>query len=105
MRIMILTTTLRQQSVYSLQFSYSYSLWLWLTFSFSLFIQYGNAGAFLLLAAFLAFLQRRKVYVLIEKQAYNKAQRMLKKMLNDPENADFALNELAYLQKKMKGED
>ena len=53
------------------------------------------------IAAFLAFLQRRKVYVLIEKQAYNKAQRMLKKMLNDPENADFALNELAYLQKKL----
>ncbi len=57
------------------------------------------------IAAFLAFLQRRKVYVLIEKQAYNKAQRMLKKMLNEPENADFALNELAYLQKKMKGEE
>ena len=54
------------------------------------------------LATFLAFLQRRKVYVLIEKQAYNKAQRMLKKMLNDPVNADFALNELAYLQKRMK---
>ena len=28
-------------------------------------------------------------------------ERMLKKMLNDPENADFALNELAYLQKKL----
>ena len=57
------------------------------------------------IAKFLAFLQRRKVYVLIEKQAYNKAQRMLKKMLNDPENADFALNELAYLQKRMKEGD
>ena len=56
------------------------------------------------ITTFLAFLERRKVYVLIEKQAYNKAQRMLKKMLNDPVNADFALNELAYLQKRMKDE-
>jgi len=51
---------------------------------------------------FLSFLHRRKVYVLIDKEQYKKAQRMLKKMLNEPDNADFALNELAYIQKKMK---
>ena len=48
---------------------------------------------------FLAFLQRRKVYVMIDKQQYEQAKTLLNEMLSDSENADFAINELAYLQK------
>ena len=52
---------------------------------------------------FLNFLKRRKAYVCISQQRYDEAEAMLKKMLDDPDNSDFALNELAYIQ-KIKGE-
>ena len=48
---------------------------------------------------FLAFLKRRKVYVLVEKKRYEEARKNLMEMLDDPECADFAINELAYIQK------
>ena len=51
---------------------------------------------------FLAFLKRRKVFVLVEKGEYEKAKAILNGMLDDPENADYAINELAYIQKKEK---
>ncbi len=51
---------------------------------------------------FLAFLKRRKVFVLVEKGEYEKAKTLLNGMLDDPENADYAINELAYIQKKEK---
>ncbi len=51
---------------------------------------------------FLAFLKRRKVFVLVEKEEYEKAKTLLNGMLDDPENADYAINELAYIQKKEK---
>lgn len=53
---------------------------------------------------FLNFLKRRKAYVCISQQRYDEAEKLLKKMLDDPDNSDFALNELAYIQ-KMKGEN
>ena len=49
--------------------------------------------------AFISFLKRRKAYVLIDQQQFDEAKAMLQKMLDEPENSDFAINELAYLQK------
>ena len=54
------------------------------------------------LARFLSFLNRRKTYLLIEKQRYEEAKEILNKMLDDPDNSDFALNELAYIQRLEK---
>ncbi len=45
------------------------------------------------------FLSRRKAYLLVVTENYAEAESMLKKMLNDPTNSDFALKELAYIQK------
>ena len=56
------------------------------------------------LVEFLAFLDRRKTSILLNKGKYAEAKKMLKKMLNDPHNADFAIDELAHLQRKEKGE-
>ncbi len=51
---------------------------------------------------FIAFLKRRKVFVLVEKREFEKAKTILNSMLDDPENSDYAINELAYIQKKEK---
>ena len=53
---------------------------------------------------FLAFLKRRKVYVLVEKKRFEEAKKNLMEMLDDPECADFAINELAYIQKLLDSE-
>lgn len=45
------------------------------------------------------FLRRRKAYVLINLQEYEEAEKLLQELLKEPANADFALGELAYLQK------
>ena len=47
--------------------------------------------------AFRHFLRRRKVYLDIEKGKYAAARSTLREMLNEPENADFAIQELAYI--------
>lgn len=52
------------------------------------------------LTLFASFLKRRKAYVLIEKGEYNEARNILNELLNDPDSSDFAMNELAYLQKR-----
>lgn len=49
--------------------------------------------------SFLSFLRRRKATVLIYNGMINEAEELLKKLLDDPESSDFALNELARLQK------
>ncbi len=54
------------------------------------------------LKSFLSFLDRRKVYVMVDKGKLEEAKTLLGKMLNDPENVDFAINELAYIQKLEK---
>lgn len=51
---------------------------------------------------FINFLNRRKAYLYVEWEEYEKAEKMLKKMLDEPENMDFAIDELAYIQ-KLKG--
>lgn len=45
----------------------------------------------------MAFLKRRKAYVLIEQKRYDEAKQMLFEMLPDPENKDFAESELKYI--------
>ena len=50
------------------------------------------------LRPFLQFLYRRKSYVLIELRRLDEAEEILRQMMGDPESADFALDELAYIQ-------
>ena len=50
--------------------------------------------------AFMSFLERRKAYLLIDMARYDEAESLLKPMLNEPYSCDFALQELAYIQKK-----
>ncbi len=56
--------------------------------------------AFLL--AFVAFLNRRKAYLLVEHGRMEEAKALLNTMLEDPANRDFAINELAYIQRLEK---
>lgn len=51
------------------------------------------------LASFCGFLKRRKAYLLIGRGRYDDARSILNELLNDPDSTDFAMNELAYLQK------
>lgn len=51
------------------------------------------------MADFINFIKRRKAYLLVSLQRYDEAERLLKQLLDDPANSDFALNELAYIQK------
>ena len=50
----------------------------------------------------MSFLDRRKAFVLVDKHKYDDARALLNKMLDDPENMDFAINELAFIQKMEK---
>lgn len=49
------------------------------------------------------FLRRRKVYIYIEKGKFEAARANLREMLNEPENADFAIQELAYIAQQERG--
>lgn len=51
---------------------------------------------------FAAFVKRRKAYLLVSLGKYDEAEALLKKLLDDPENSDFALTELAYIQNNKK---
>lgn len=51
------------------------------------------------LDSFISFVKRRKTFMLVSLGRYDEAKAILTKMLNEPENSDFALNELAYIQK------
>lgn len=51
------------------------------------------------LVNFLNFVKRRRAYMLVNKGKYNEAEPLLKQLLDDPNNSDFALSELAYIQK------
>lgn len=55
---------------------------------------------------FYNFLRRRKVYLLVDMKSWDDAEKELQRMLDEPVNSDFALNELAYIQqlKKMDAE-
>ena len=56
------------------------------------------------IANFLSFLKRRKAFVLVDKRRYDDAKILLNTMLEEPDNVDFAINELAYIQKLEKEE-
>lgn len=47
----------------------------------------------------LNFLRRREVYIEIDRGYLDEAETICKEMLNEPENSDYALSELAYMQK------
>ena len=49
--------------------------------------------------AFISFLHRRKAYIYVEQGKFEDAEALLKSLLNDPYSSDFALKELAYLQR------
>lgn len=58
------------------------------------------------LSEFSSFLRRRKVYLLIEAEQYDEAEKLLRNMLDEPENFDFAKHELTFLQEqKQKGDE
>lgn len=48
--------------------------------------------------SFMDFIKRRRAYVLIDTGQYLSAESLLKEMLDQPANQDFAIGELAYLQ-------
>lgn len=52
------------------------------------------------LERFLNFVKRRRAYMLVSNGKFKEAERLLKQLLDDPDNSDFALSELAYIQKK-----
>lgn len=53
---------------------------------------------------FYNFLKRRKAYLLVDLGFLDEAEIFLKSMLQDSNNGDFALNELAYIQRMKKSE-
>lgn len=50
----------------------------------------------------MAFLKRRKAYILIDKKRYSEARQLLEEMLNDPLSKDFAEGELKYIKQMMQ---
>lgn len=52
------------------------------------------------LTSFINFIKRRRAYMLVDNGKYGEAEKLLKQLLDDPDNSDFALSELAYIQKK-----
>lgn len=51
------------------------------------------------LADLLNFLRRREVFIEIDRGYLDEAETICRQMLNEPENSDYALSELAYMQK------
>lgn len=51
-------------------------------------------------AGFVSFLKRRKAFLLLRLERYDEAESLLKQMLDDPQSSDYALSQLAYIQKK-----
>lgn len=62
----------------------------------------GNRPDMARVNAFANFVRRRKAYLLVSLGRYDEAERLLKTLLDDPDNSDFALSELAYIQQKKK---
>ena len=56
---------------------------------------------------FINFLRRRRGYAYIDFNQLDKAEKIFTQMLDEEENADYAINELAYIKKlrKLRGED
>lgn len=56
------------------------------------------------LVGFKNFLRRRQVYVLINRDELDKAEQACQQMLDEPENSDFAIGELAYIQRLQRAD-
>ena len=54
--------------------------------------------------AHMAFLKRRKAYILIEKKRYTEARDLLLDMIKDPKSKDFAINELNFIDQIMRNQ-
>ena len=56
---------------------------------------------------FINFLRRRRGYAYIDFNQLDQAEKIFTKMLDEEENADYAINELAYIKKlrQQRGED
>lgn len=54
---------------------------------------------------FYDFLRRRKAYLLVDTDRLDDAEQLLKSMLGEPGNSDFALDELAYIQNLRRDKD
>ena len=56
---------------------------------------------------FMNFIRRRRGYAYIDFNQLDKAEKIFTQMLNEEENADYAIHELAYIKKlrQMRGED
>lgn len=50
----------------------------------------------------MAFLKRRKAYILIDKGELSEAERLLKEMIEDPLCKEFAEGELKYIEQLRK---
>ena len=50
----------------------------------------------------MAFLKRRKAYILIDRKRYSEARQLLEEMLYDPLSKDFAEGELKYIKQMMQ---
>lgn len=49
--------------------------------------------------AFKAFLMRRKIYYLVEMRRYDEAEPVIKELMDDPDQADWAKSELEYIHR------
>lgn len=56
------------------------------------------------LQSFMKFLQRRKGYVLIGQNQLDEAELLFQSLLSDPDSEEYALTELAYIQKLRDGQ-
>ena len=56
---------------------------------------------------FINFLRRRRGYAYIDFNQLDKAEKIFTQMLDEEENADYAINELAYIKKlrEQRGEN
>ena len=56
---------------------------------------------------FINFLRRRRGYAFIDFNQLDKAEKIFTQMLDEEENADYAINELAYIKRlrQQRGED
>ena len=56
------------------------------------------------LQSFINFMRRRRAYALIDHHQLDEAEKAFTAMLDDPENSDYALSELAYIKRLRQNE-
>lgn len=54
---------------------------------------------------YLQFLDRRVAYLYVEQKKWDEAKEILQDLLNDPESAEYAQQELSYIEEQMKQEE